>query len=73
VHPTYSWAYSVEAQYSKNPRDVTRATALALYLDPLSPRLASLDAGTLSAARAWLKANNPFLEERQVRKQTPAI
>ncbi|HTU65024.1 MAG TPA: hypothetical protein VMF52_03650 [Steroidobacteraceae bacterium] len=64
IHPTSSWAYAVEANYSKNPADVTRALALALYLDPSSPRLARFDAAKQAAARAWLKANNPFLGRR---------
>jgi hypothetical protein len=62
IHPTSAWAYSVEAQYSVNPADVTRALALTLYLDPASPRLAKFDAAKISGARTWLKTNNPFLK-----------
>jgi len=62
--PTDAWAYAVEADYAQDPVQVTRALAMTIYLDPASPRLAKFDARQIAAARAWLKANNPFLQEK---------
>jgi tetratricopeptide (TPR) repeat protein len=64
VNPTSAWPYAVEAQYSRNLLDVNRALAMTLYLDPASPRIAKFDAAKVTAARAWLKTNNPFLVTR---------
>jgi len=69
IQPTQAWSYAIEASYSKVDMDVTRALAMTLYLDPQSPRLKKFDARRIATARAWLKANNPFL--RQERKQKP--
>ena len=60
--PTQAWAYAVEAQYSANAVDANRALAMAMYLDPKSPRLQKIEAARISAARAWLAKNNPFLQ-----------
>lgn len=71
VHPMYSWAYAVEAQYSKKPGDVNRALAMTLYLDPMSPRIAKLDPAKIAAARTWIRANNPF-QKAVMPKPTPS-
>jgi len=63
IQPAQAWAYAVEAQYSKNLAEADKALAIALYLDPESPRLAKIDAKRRSAAQSWLKANNPFLRQ----------
>jgi hypothetical protein len=73
IQPMASWAYAVEAQYSKNAVDVNRALAMTLYLDPGSPRIAKFDAAKVAAARAWLKANNPFLKEKARRDSRPSV
>jgi hypothetical protein len=69
IVPWEAWAYAVEAQYSKDPVAANRALALTLYLDPRSPRIAQTSPARLDAARAWLKANNPFLDKRPPRAQ----
>jgi len=58
--PWAAWAYAYEAKHSKPGRERTRALALALHLDPRSERIAAIDEKSKAAARAWLKANNPF-------------
>jgi tetratricopeptide (TPR) repeat protein len=63
MQPTHAWGYAVEAQYGTPSLQSDRALAMALYLDPASPRLAGVDAKRRSAAQAWLKANNPFLKQ----------
>jgi hypothetical protein len=67
IAPTMAWGYTVDAQYSPASPEADRALALALYLDPLSPRLAKISAARRDAARAWLKANNPFLPAKATR------
>jgi tetratricopeptide (TPR) repeat protein len=70
MQPTHSWGYAVEAQYGKPGLQSDRALAMALYLDPGSPRLANIDAKRRAAAQAWLKANNPFLAAHKPRDQS---
>lgn len=65
IQPTQAWSYAVEAQYSNNPNEANRALALALYLDPLSPRLVRIDEKRKAAARTWLKSNKPFTTKVQ--------
>lgn len=63
IQPTQAWSYAVEAQYSTDAMEANRALALALYLDPLSPRLAGIDEKRKAAARTWLRGNNPFVRK----------
>jgi len=65
MQPTHAWAYAVEAQLSKNPVDANRALAIALYLDPASPRLAKIDGKRKEAASSWLRTNNPFMTKEK--------
>jgi hypothetical protein len=60
MQPTEAWAYAMEASYSNVDADVTRALAMTLYFDPLSPRLKKFDASRIAEARAWLAKSNPF-------------
>jgi hypothetical protein len=62
VQPTQAWPYSMEYTYSgPGPRRV-RALALAVYLDPKSPRIGKVTPREAKEARDWLKTNNPFVE-----------
>jgi tetratricopeptide (TPR) repeat protein len=72
IQPTQAWAYAIEAQYSKIPADAERALAMALYLDPASPRLAKIDAARRAGARAWLQKHNPFLVRPEPMRQRTA-
>jgi hypothetical protein len=63
MNPTHAWSYAMEAQYSAVSADRTRALAMALYLDPASPRIAGFEATRVAAARAWLKAHPPFAKQ----------
>lgn len=67
LHPTHGWAYAVEAQYSKVPVEANRALALAIYLDPSSPRIAAIDAKRRADASDWLRKNNPFVPPADVK------
>jgi hypothetical protein len=69
LQPTHAWGYALEAAYSTVATDVTRALAMTLYLDPQSPRIKKFDAKRIAVARAWLKANNPFLQEERAKQQ----
>jgi hypothetical protein len=73
IQPMAAWAYAVEADHSTVATDVTRAIAITLYLDPLSPRLAKFDAARMAAARAWLKSSNPFLKPKQRPEPRPGV
>jgi hypothetical protein len=46
---------------------------MTLYLDPASPRIAKFDAAKVAAARAWLKANNPFLKVKARPDSRPSV
>jgi hypothetical protein len=58
--PWTAWAYAFEAKYAKPGPERTRALALAMYLDPLSERIAGIDKASKDEAERWLKSNNPF-------------
>ncbi len=56
----WSWAYTFEAKHNAEPESRRRALAIGLYLDPLSERLAGIDAGERREAAARLAQANPF-------------
>jgi hypothetical protein len=60
VMPVSAWAYAFEARYATDEQQRLRATAIALYLDPKSERLASVPATFRKRAEQWFATNNPF-------------
>jgi len=70
IYPMYSWAYAVEAKYTKIPDDRTRALAFALYLDPHSERISRIDASEKKKAMSWFKDHNPFLL-KEIKEPSP--
>jgi hypothetical protein len=65
VNPLDSWGYAVEAKYTKNEHDRTRALAMTLYLDRRSYHISSFSKEELEKAERWLEKNNPFLQAAQ--------
>ncbi len=62
IAPMFSWAYAIEAELTDSAEDRRRALGITLYLDPNSERAAKFSAAERNKAKAWLKANNPFLK-----------
>lgn len=60
LEPWQSWAYSVEAQYSDDPKAKQRALAIALYLDKNSSRLSGFSKAEQDAAWKWFTSHHPF-------------
>jgi hypothetical protein len=72
--PVNAWAYALEARHSADEQRRLRATAIALYLDPKSERLASVTPAFRKRAEQWFEANNPFkLRGPEKRRQAGAI
>jgi hypothetical protein len=66
IQPLDSWAYAVEAKYSKDEDSRTRALALTLYLDPKSFHIADCSEKDKERALKWLDMHNPFLQKEGV-------
>jgi len=60
IQPQYSWAHSFVAKYSADERKRIEATAFALYLDPNSAWLSSVQQNIKETAAKWWEKNNPF-------------
>jgi len=60
IQPTHAWAYAVQYEYTTTPSERVPALAMALYLDPASPRIKGASKAETAAARRWLQMNNPF-------------
>ena len=70
LQPMMAWAYAIEAKYTTNEAERVRALAIAQYLDPLSERIAGVDANLKARAKAWLAANNPFARKSQPARES---
>jgi len=60
VQPMYAWAYAIEAKLTTSEVDRIRALGFALYLDPLSERIAKFSEPTRQRAQKSFAASNPF-------------
>jgi hypothetical protein len=60
LQPMYAWAYTMEAKLTTSDEDRIRALGFALYLDPLSERIAKFSESDRQRAKTWFTANDPF-------------
>lgn len=68
--PWFAWPYAMEAKYSTNKTERSRAIAMAYYLDKKSERLAKVSKTEVNAAVKGFADRNPFLKTRKSTKES---
>ena len=71
-NPWFAWPYAMEAKYSTNKSERSRAIAMAYYLDKQSEGLAKIPKNEINAAVKGLADRNPFLKPRDSSKERSA-
>jgi tetratricopeptide (TPR) repeat protein len=68
--PWFAWPYAMEAKYTTNLRERSRAVAMAYYLDKKSERLAKIPKNEINAAVKGFSDRNLFLKTRDSSKES---